>query len=66
MGEGLIVLELVQVFPRRAVAPMHRSLQFGIKHSKKPVTRLATLSRYLSAYAKGQERTMVPTGSFAP
>ena len=49
LGEGLTVLGMVQVCPRRAVAPMSRNLEFGVKHSKKPVFRLADLSKCLCA-----------------
>ena len=50
-GEGLTRLWLVPVCPRRAVAQMHRGLEFMVKHSKRLASRLAALSSCLYSYA---------------
>lgn len=49
---------LCQVCPTRAVTPMCRSLEFRVKHSKKPMSKLATLNRILRPYAKWWEETL--------
>lgn len=64
LAEGLTALGLMQACPRRAFAPKVRGMEFGVKHSEEPVSRLATLSRCLSTCAEGQESAMVPTNSF--
>lgn len=46
LGKGLAVLGLIQVCPRRAVAQKCRGVEFGIKHNKEPVSKLATLCTY--------------------
>lgn len=66
LGEGLATLGLMQVCPRRTVASKHRGVEFGGKHSKKLVFRLASLSRCLCTYAERRGREMVPAGSFVP
>lgn len=38
----------------------------GVKHSKEPASRLATLSRCLSSYAEGQAGEMAHASSFLP
>ena len=60
------MLGQMQFCPGRTVAPKHRGMAFGVKHSKKPVFRLAALSRCLCAYAKGRGSVMVTAGSFVP
>ena len=64
LGEGLTVLGLMQVCPRRAVTPKFRGMRFGAKQSKGPVSKLATISRCLCTYAEGQGRIMAPASSF--
>lgn len=60
------MLGLVQVCLKRVVAPMHRSLEFGVKHSKKPASSLATLSRCLYPYSKKWGSTVVPPALLSP
>ena len=64
LGEGLAMMGLVQVYPRRAVTPICRNFEFGVKLSKKPMSRLAVFSSCLCTYAKEWESVMVPAGSF--
>lgn len=45
------------------VAPMHRNLEFGVKHNKKPVPRLDVLSRCLYNYAKRWKSIIAPIHS---
>ena len=68
LGEGLAAAGAGQVCPRSAATPKRRGVEFGVKHSKEPVTttRLAVLSRCLSAYAEGQGTVVAPAHSFAP
>lgn len=64
---GLTMLGVLQICPRRTVAPQHRGMEFGVKCSKKLVSRLAALSRCLCAYADGQGRVVKnPTRAFVP
>ena len=57
---------LVLVCLRKAVALKCRSLEFRVKHSKKLVPRLATLSRCLCPYANKWGSAMAPAGYFVP
>lgn len=43
-GQGLTVLGPVQVHPRRAVTTKHRGIEFGVKCSKGPVSRMGAFS----------------------
>lgn len=63
-GVGLTALELMHVCPRRAFAPKCRYLERGVKPSKEPVSRLATVSRCLRAYAWRGVVVMAPTTCF--
>ena len=63
-AEGFTMLGLMKICPRRAVTPKHRGMEFGVKSSKEPVSRLATLSRCLCTYAERHGSAMVPTNSF--
>ena len=49
-----------------AVAPEHRSMDFGVKFSEKLASRILTLSWFLCTYAEGWRREMTPAGSFVP
>ena len=49
---------------QRAVTPKHRNTEFGVKHSKEPVSRLATY--HLCADGEGWGRVMAPAISFVP
>lgn len=65
-AECLAVLRLVQVCPRRAIAPTHRSMEFRVMPSKESVSSFASLSGCLGPYSKGQRSAMVPTSTFVP
>lgn len=51
---------------QRAVAPELRSMEFGAKRIKEPVSRLVALSRCFLPFAEGWRRKMAPTSSFVP
>ena len=54
LGEGLGVLGLMQVCPRRAVTPNGKGVEFGVKCSNKLVSRLAA--------SAGVSKTMLTGG----
>lgn len=66
LWEGLTMLVLMQVYPQGEVAPMHKILKFLVKFSKKSVSRLDTLSRYLCPYAKVWGSVIVLASSVSP
>lgn len=45
LQEGVAMLWLVQICPRRGVTPLCRNLEFEVKLSKKLMSRLAALSK---------------------
>lgn len=47
LGESLNMLGLMQIWHRRAVAPEHKDVGIGAKHTKQPVCGLITLSNCL-------------------
>lgn len=51
LGEGLTVLWLVLVCPRRAIEGTCRGMEFMEKHSEREASRLAALSKYFCSYA---------------
>ena len=63
---SLTAFVLMQGCPGRAVPSKCRGVEFGVKHSKEQVSRLAALSRCSHTYAEGQGRAMAPTSSFVP
>ena len=66
LGKDLTELGLMQLRPRQATMPECRSVGFGAKQPKQPVSGLATLARCLCAYAEGQGREMALAVSFVP
>ena len=66
LGEDLTTLGLLKFVPEGQFHQSTRGMEFEVNHSKKPVCRLATLSRCLYTYAEGQGREMAPAGSFVP
>lgn len=60
------MLRFMQVVPRREVPPDYKSIGFGAKHIKEPVSGLAVFSRCLWTYLDWQEREMAPAGPFLP
>lgn len=58
--------DLKQVCSRRAVTPKHNGVDFGVKHGKKPVSKLTTFCRCLCTVVEEQQILMAPAGSFVP
>lgn len=52
------MLGLMHFCYRRAVAPKYRHMEFRVKKSQEPGSRLATLSRCVCTYAEGWDCVM--------
>ena len=66
LGEGLAMLQLVSISPRKAVTWLHSCLEFMVKCSKRLAPRFAALSRCLCFDASEWGSTLVPASTFVP